>query len=109
MKLISTTDFVIEQSGKIMKENDPRNTTKTAIAVAASYKIIAVYSRFLKKKLTLEMFKGKNQLFKCELFHEALICEGHNVHTILKNLKTVEDLIFMSPTLTKIAIKQIGL
>ena len=94
--LKSMVDFVLEQA-----KNDLTGTH--------SFLNCYNYANFLKQPLTLGMFEVENQLFQCELFHEAILCEGHNVESIVKNLKRVEDLLFMSPTLTETAIKQIGL
>ena len=54
--LISLEDFVIGETAKLMAENDPRKSFDTAVAVADSYKRIAVYARFFVRELNLGMF-----------------------------------------------------
>ena len=128
MKLVSTTDFVIEHATKVMAENDPRDASKTAIVIANSYKQIASYAILLKKKLTLDMFhpcnvSGKRILEPKKKYkgggnaigsvNGGLIhIEDHKDFAIFHNIESL--LTFFGElkpaiTLTKTAIKEIGL
>jgi len=56
MKLISMTEFVLEQSEKLTQNNIPEATIETSHAMADSYLMMWNYANFLKQPLTLGMF-----------------------------------------------------
>jgi hypothetical protein len=98
-------DFVLERKeywrNKSMQENGNEMYCRSKHSTECEK-----YATFLRRPLERGMFDGENQLFRCELFHEAIICEGHNIESILKNCKTVEDLMFMLPYLNESVIKE---
>lgn len=102
MKLISMTDFVLQQEKSL---ENILHETSPMIKLAICFDKIVKYANFLKQPLKLEMFFGENAIFIFQWeFKEWTESDMEN--------STIEDLIsdnFDRYILNEKAIKQLGL